>query len=201
MNQWQESEEATFKPPEQDPNNLWENYEYVGFTRRLGAWVLDWLLFIYPLQILLLWLLGDHNLGFSEWLASIKELYFQMQNQQSATAFDSGRLLNISGTESLLVRMLPWFFFIGCWLYSSTTPGKILNSAYIVDARDGSKPSNLQFLLRCISYFVSMLPFGLGFFWIIGDPKKQGWHDKIANTIVVRKAPEKAPVHFDNRRQ
>jgi uncharacterized RDD family membrane protein YckC len=26
----------------------------------------------------------------------------------------------------------------------------------------------------------------LGFFWIIWDAEKQGWHDKIAGTVVVR---------------
>ena len=30
--------------------------------------------------------------------------------------------------------------------------------------------------------------FGLfiGFLWIACDPRKQGWHDKMANTVVVR---------------
>jgi len=26
----------------------------------------------------------------------------------------------------------------------------------------------------------------VGFLWIIWDPKKQGWHDKVAGTVVVR---------------
>jgi uncharacterized RDD family membrane protein YckC len=31
-----------------------------------------------------------------------------------------------------------------------------------------------------------MLPLFLGFFWIAIDMRKQGWHDKLANTVVVR---------------
>jgi hypothetical protein len=32
---------------------------------------------------------------------------------------------------------------------------------------------------------VSFLAAGVGIFWLIFDPKRQGWHDKIANTYVV----------------
>jgi uncharacterized RDD family membrane protein YckC len=35
---------------------------------------------------------------------------------------------------------------------------------------------------KIISYVVIYL----GFLWIIWDQRKQGWHDKIANTYVVR---------------
>jgi len=36
-----------------------------------------------------------------------------------------------------------------------------------------------------VGYFIAFLPVGLGFFWIIWDKRKQGWHDKIAGTVVV----------------
>ena len=41
--------------------------------------------------------------------------------------------------------------------------------------------------LRWVGYLVSLLFFGLGYFWVIVDPRKQGWHDKIAATVVIRK--------------
>jgi len=40
--------------------------------------------------------------------------------------------------------------------------------------------------VRYIGYFVSVIPFGLGFIWIAFDSKKQGFHDKLAGTVVVR---------------
>ncbi|MEO8407836.1 MAG: RDD family protein, partial [Oxalobacteraceae bacterium] len=46
-------------------------------------------------------------------------------------------------------------------------------------------------------YFVSALPFCLGLIWVGLDKRKQGWHDKLAGTVVVR--PKKrgtAPVRF-----
>ena len=41
-------------------------------------------------------------------------------------------------------------------------------------------------IIRYIGYFVSSIVFCLGFFWIIWDDEKQGWHDKIAGTYVVK---------------
>jgi uncharacterized RDD family membrane protein YckC len=33
---------------------------------------------------------------------------------------------------------------------------------------------------------VSIIPFGLGLLWVAFDSRKQGWHDKLAHTLVVR---------------
>jgi len=41
-------------------------------------------------------------------------------------------------------------------------------------------------LVRALAGFVSLVPLGLGFFWIAFDRDRQSWHDKIAGTIVVR---------------
>lgn len=59
--------------------------------------------------------------------------------------------------------------------------------ANILDARTGGQPSNLQLLVRYAGYFVSMFALGLGFIWIGVDRRKQGWHDKIAGTVVAYK--------------
>jgi uncharacterized RDD family membrane protein YckC len=40
--------------------------------------------------------------------------------------------------------------------------------------------------LRYIGRIISSLPIGLGYFWMLWDPQKQTWHDKIANSVVVR---------------
>ena len=65
----------------------------------------------------------------------------------------------------------------------------------IVNAKTGKKPSLLQFTLRYLAYFVSYFIFFIGFFWIAFDKKKQGWHDLLAGTVVVRKT--KVPVQFE----
>jgi uncharacterized RDD family membrane protein YckC len=58
--------------------------------------------------------------------------------------------------------------------------------ARIVDARTGGRPSTGQLIGRYFAYYVSILPLMLGFIWVAFDARKQGWHDKLANTVVVR---------------
>jgi len=42
-------------------------------------------------------------------------------------------------------------------------------------------------------------PFFLGIFWVAFDKKKQGWHDKLAGTVVVKtKKTGPEPVAFNN---
>ncbi len=41
-------------------------------------------------------------------------------------------------------------------------------------------------MLRYLGYYISMLPLFLGIFWVGWDKRKQGWHDKIAGTLVIK---------------
>jgi len=47
---------------------------------------------------------------------------------------------------------------------------------------------------------VAMIPLFAGIIWVAFDPRKQGWHDKLAGTVVVRpkrRGPE--AVRFDQK--
>lgn len=79
------------------------------------------------------------------------------------------------------------------WAFRSATPGKMVFNAWIVDARDGQKPATGKLIIRYLGYFVSLFPFGLGFLWIAFDPRKQGWHDKMAGTVVIRREKNGTP--------
>ena len=89
--------------------------------------------------------------------------------------------------EFLITFVLPAVVTILFWTYKMATPGKMAISAKIVDARTGRKPSTGQFVGRYFSYIISAIPLGLGFIWVAFDGRKQGWHDKLAGTVVVRK--------------
>jgi hypothetical protein len=39
-------------------------------------------------------------------------------------------------------------------------------------------------------YLGCLIPLGLGFIWVAFDRRKQGWHDKAANTVVIRARKE-----------
>jgi uncharacterized RDD family membrane protein YckC len=60
--------------------------------------------------------------------------------------------------------------------------------AEIVDADTLGVPTRAKFVARYLGYYVSTLVIGLGFLWIAFDARKQGWHDKIAGTVVIRRS-------------
>ena len=82
--------------------------------------------------------------------------------------------------------------FILFWIIKSATPGKMLFGAYIVDAKTLGKATPLQNVIRYFAYFVSTIPLFMGFFWIAFDKRKQGWHDKLAGTLVIKGKPREA---------
>ena len=71
------------------------------------------------------------------------------------------------------------------WVRYSGTPGKLLLGCQVVDANTGEPITFKQALIRYLGYYVSLLTLGLGFLWVMWDKRKQGFHDKIANTVVV----------------
>lgn len=93
-------------------------------------------------------------------------------------------------------RGLTFFFFnwivpaavwVAFWYFRGATPGKMAISARIVDANTLSEPRLPQLIGRVVGYAVSFFGCLVGFLWILRDPRRQGWHDKMANTVVIRK--------------
>ena len=77
-------------------------------------------------------------------------------------------------------------YTIICWHFWSATPGKMLCRLKVVDAKTGGPMGDWQSVVRVLGYFLSAVPFGLGFFWIAIDRKRRGWHDLLAGTMVVK---------------
>jgi uncharacterized RDD family membrane protein YckC len=71
------------------------------------------------------------------------------------------------------------------WKLKGTTVGGILCNLRVVRL-DGRPIDWGTAIVRALSCFLSLVVLGLGFIWIAFDSEKQGWHDKIAGTIVVR---------------
>lgn len=155
--------------------------EYVGFGPRLWASVIDTVLVLAICGPLYRWLAGPQD------------------PMQAIASLDLTKLTLIDGPLDALVNwVLPAFAIVLLWIYRQATPGKMAIRATIVDAATGAKPTAGQLALRYVGYYVSLLPLGLGFLWIAFDPRKQGWHDKLARTVVVRpkfRGPE--AVRFD----
>ncbi len=96
----------------------------------------------------------------------------------------------------LVGYVLPAAAVLVFWKYRSATPGKIFMDAEIVDAATGGKPAGKQLLIRYLGYYVSTLPLLLGLVWVAFDPRKQGWHDKLAGTVVVSTAPNAGQARY-----
>ena len=144
--------------------------EYAGFWVRFGALVIDMvimmILFYTPLSLIY---------GEEYWYSDKMILGFW---------------------DFLLGYVIPIVLTIVLWLKFQGTPGKMAMKLSIVDARTGKTISFNQAVIRYFAYILSMLPLFLGFIWVGFDKKKQGWHDKIADTVVI-KTNEKTVVTFD----
>ena len=76
-------------------------------------------------------------------------------------------------------------YFVGFWVWRGQTPGKMMVGIKII--RTDSSPITLSYaFLRYLGYIVSVLTLFVGFIWIAFDSRKQGIHDKIADTYVVK---------------
>jgi len=60
----------------------------------------------------------------------------------------------------------------------------------IIDEKTGGKPSKGHMIGRYFGNYVSGLILALGFIWIAFDKRKQGWHDKLAGTLVIREGDD-----------
>jgi len=103
------------------------------------------------------------------------------------TYFDPFQTGFVAGPADVLINyVLPAIAVVVFWQVAQATPGKMAIRARIVDADTGEKPTTGQFIGRYLGYFVSILPLGLGLIWVGIDRRKQGWHDKLARTVVAQ---------------
>jgi len=133
--------------------------QYVGFWKRLLAFFIDSLVILAVIIPLLLAVYGSQ--------------YFARTEPGFVGVWDV-----------LIQVVLPMIAVIVFWRYRGATPGKMLLSAKIVDAKTLGPPSTGQLIGRYFAYIVSSI-FMLGFLWIAFDKRKQGWHDKLAGTVVI----------------
>jgi uncharacterized RDD family membrane protein YckC len=76
-------------------------------------------------------------------------------------------------------------YFSALWAWKGTTVGGIVLNLQVVRV-DGQPMNFLTAFVRSLAALFSAAVLFLGFFWIGWDRDKQGWHDKIAGTVVVR---------------
>jgi uncharacterized RDD family membrane protein YckC len=76
-----------------------------------------------------------------------------------------------------------------CYFWSSYGKGQTIGMRALnikVIKTDGSYLDLVGAFLRYIGLIVSCIALFIGVIWVAFDANKQGWHDKIANTYVVK---------------
>jgi uncharacterized RDD family membrane protein YckC len=81
------------------------------------------------------------------------------------------------------------FYQVGFWAISGQTPGKLACRLRVVRPdSDVIGIGGRTAFLRYLGYYASAAVLCAGFIAIAMDPKRQGWHDKIANTYAIRES-------------
>ncbi len=145
-------------------NFIHRQFEYAGFLRRAIAFMIDSTLFSLMSTALALSIFGME--------------YLLLSQQASLTQLLDWRLL-------LFDHGIPAVLVIGFWVVWMATPGKLLLDCRIVDASTKDKARASQLIIRYLAYFISAIPLGLGFIWILFDKHNQSWHDKLSKTLVI----------------
>ena len=163
--------------------------EYASFNRRLYSMTIDVLFFIL-LTTPIMNLIGYFLIGENDIVSITKG--FQPQEIEQEIQFDLflAKLAEYKLLQKYLFMMFIMFvllfiyeFFF--WIKFDTTPGKWLLSTKMVDADTLQSPKPKQYVKRFLYYFVSTIPLYLGFFAINWSPKKQAWHDRFTNIVVI----------------
>jgi len=138
----------------------------IGFGRRLVAYIIDGVI---------LWVLG---LCLSFGILSL-----------TAAGASQDAVVGANVAVQCVSLLIALAYFVIFWATSDQTPGKMTLGIKVIET-DGSPVTWGKAILRYIGYIISGLVLALGFIWIAFDSKRQGWHDKIANTYVVHKDTE-----------
>ncbi|ROO27929.1 RDD family protein [Salinisphaera japonica] len=165
-----------------DGESIGADWVYAGFWSRVWAAVIDSFLLLIVVFPILGWLIpGPHGpaLTSGALVAPDGRIDYQALTLTGAA---------LPGPVHVLVYwVLPALVVLLFWFFREATPGKMLIGARIVDARTGQPARTGQLVLRYLGYYVATLPLCLGLAWVGIDRRKQGWHDKLAATVVIRR--------------
>jgi uncharacterized RDD family membrane protein YckC len=148
-------------------------YKFAGFWRRLLAYTVDNIIinivfFIFALIILTAFIFGSLSGNSRSWIAD---------------------LTNPARITSLFLPAMVFYIAISIAYFTyfhgikGCTPGKMLLGLKVLST-DGTPIGFGIAFLRSVGYLISSILY-IGFIWTAFDRRKQGWHDKIAGTVVV----------------
>ena len=90
-------------------------------------------------------------------------------------------------TSNGIDLVLSLVYFVGLWTYMSGTIGQRIFGMRVVDATSGQPIGLGKAVIRWLGLLLSIFVCFIGVIWVAFDSRKQGWMDKIAGTVVVRR--------------
>jgi uncharacterized RDD family membrane protein YckC len=146
---------------------------YAGFVSRLIAFFIDFLVVVIAALVVVSFAEAVLN------LFTVNGIVQQVTGQSEATARPA-----ISFAVAAFGPFLVVAYPIGFWTVFGATPGMMLMGLYVRRV-DGRHMSFWRAIVRWFGSIISAIPLFLGFAWIAVDDRRQGWNDKLADTLVV----------------
>ena len=99
---------------------------------------------------------------------------------------------HVDGPLGRFGMLLAIAYHVGFWTWRGTTLGGIICQLRVTRT-DGAPVQFVDALVRGLTGIFSLAVLGLGFLWVLRDPERQSWHDRVAGTYVV-KVPRDYPI-------
>jgi len=87
-----------------------------------------------------------------------------------------------------LLGTIASFLVLAYWIGSrGGSPLRVRLGVLVLDQNDGSFIGTRRAVYRGLMGYVSQLALLLGYLWMLWDPQRQTWHDKVAQSVVVKR--------------
>jgi uncharacterized RDD family membrane protein YckC len=161
--QWQQPPAPAYAYPQQAEFQI----PYAGFWIRVAAYLID--------SVLL-------SIG---WFVIIF-LFAILAVMTNPNAVNDSQSTSVNVASNVVSLLISFGYFAGLWTLNEGTFGQRWLGLRIRDANTFQPVRPGQAALRYLGLFLSFVPLCLGVIWVAFDPRKQGWMDKLAGTVVVR---------------
>ena len=98
---------------------------------------------------------------------------------------DGSRIVVDPGANAM-GALIGLVYFVGLWTARGQTVGMMPFRLFVARVEDGGRPDIVRAFLRYVGLILSFAALLLGVIWVAIDGRKQGWHDKLAGTVVVQ---------------
>ena len=175
-------------PPGDGPAPGWG---YAGFWRRTGAYVLDSLILTIPTYVFIFAIFGSRLRALASRLTVSSFTIDPVTGQITAITPDATaairELLGLYVVVLVLILAINALYFTLCWWRFGRTVGQRAVGVDIRRETDGTRIGFWRACLRYVGFLLSTWVLGIGLIWAAFDSRKQGWHDKIAGTVVIHR--------------